>query len=163
MVKSSDSFSIIQILNRYQVDFIVVGMTAGVLQGVQAMTFDVDIIYRISEGNAEKLLMALVELEAEFRSDISNRKLRPNASHLMSAGHKLLMTKYGMLDVLGTIEENTRYEDLEGDVMTVQTDGIAIPVLRLERLIEAKARTGRPKDQAVLPLLQAALAVIRKG
>lgn len=163
MVKSSDSFSIIQILNRYQVDFIVVGMTAGVLQGVQAMTFDVDIIYRISEGNAEKLLMALVELEAEFRSDISNRKLRPNASHLMSAGHKLLMTKYGMLDVLGTIEENTRYEDLEGDVMTVQTDGIAIPVLRLERLIEAKARAGRPKDQAVLPLLRSALAVIRKG
>ena len=36
---------------------------------------------------------------------------------MASAGHKLLSTKFGQLDALGTIEESTSYEDVLGDVV----------------------------------------------
>lgn len=163
MAVSTESFEILRALARHRVDFIVVGMTAAVLQGAPAFTFDLDIIYRIAEDNVQNLLTALREIGAEFRSDAANRRLSPNASHLMSDGHKLLKTKFGLLDVLGTIEERTRYEDLTSDVVTLDVDGVAVQVLELERLIEAKQKAGRQKDMAVLPLLRSTLALIRAG
>lgn len=163
MTASTESFEILRALARHHVDFIVVGMTAAVLQGAPAFTFDLDIVYRIAEDNALGLLAALTEREAEFRGDAAGRRLRPNVSHLMSDGHKLLKTNFGMLDVLGTIEASTRYEDLSPHVVTMEIDGVTVQVLGLERLIEAKERAGRPKDHAVLPLLRATLALIRRG
>src|SRR5262245_27253564 len=87
-------------------------MGAAVLQGTPATTADIDILYLVSEENFPKLETALAELEAEFRADLMNRRLRPNITHLRAGGHILLRTKLGQLDVLGTIEEATRYEDV---------------------------------------------------
>jgi hypothetical protein len=44
---------------------------------------------------------------------------------------------------------------------TIDVDGLALPVLPLERIIHSKRAAGRPKDQAVLPALEAALAAAR--
>ena len=77
MTASTESFEILRALTRHRVDFIVVGMTAAVLQGAPAFTFDLDIVYRIAEDNALNLLGALAELEAEFRGDAAGRRLRP--------------------------------------------------------------------------------------
>src|SRR5881397_3262629 len=93
------SFEVIEILVRHNVAFIVVGMTAGVLQGAPAVTFDLDIVYSRDSANIDRLLAALQELQAVFRGD--DRRLVPNRSHLESKGHKLLMTKFGIVDVLG--------------------------------------------------------------
>lgn len=38
-------------------------------------------------------------------------------------------------------------------------DGVTLRVLPLERIIASKRATGRPKDLAAMPALQAALAV----
>jgi hypothetical protein len=69
MAVSTESFEILRTLARHRVDFIVVGMTAAVLQGAPAFTFDLDIVYRIAEDNVQGLLNALGELEAEFRTN----------------------------------------------------------------------------------------------
>src|SRR5688572_10746470 len=57
-------------------------MGAAVLQGAPATTADIDILYLVSEENFPRLEAALTELEAEFRSDLMNRRLRPNMTHL---------------------------------------------------------------------------------
>jgi hypothetical protein len=163
MAPRTESFEILTVLARHQVDFIVVGMTAAVLQGAPVHTFDLDIIYSLTDENVQRLLAALNELSAEFRADITGRRLRPNASHLMSTGHKLLTTKFGQLDVLATIETDTRYEDLIGDTVRLDLDGVVTQVLGLERLISAKEKAGRPKDHAALPVLRATLDLVRKG
>ncbi|MET0794465.1 MAG: hypothetical protein ABW061_23285, partial [Polyangiaceae bacterium] len=93
---------IIKTLIAHDVEFIVVGGMAAVLQGAPVHTIDLDIVYALSEPNIEHLQSALTELGAVFRDD--PRRIAPNRSHLQSRGHKLLQTTGGPLDVLATIE-----------------------------------------------------------
>ena len=130
-------------------------MTAGVLQGAPAVTFDLDILYSRNGANIQRLLAALRDLEAVFRAD--DRRIEPTASHLASRGHKLLLTKLGVVDVLGALDE-LDYEDLLADSVVLEVGELEVRVLSLERLIEVKQKAGRDKDLAVLPLLRATLA-----
>ena len=154
------SFDVIEVLVHHQVEFIVVGMTAGVLQGAPAVTFDLDIVYSRSGANIERTLAALTELDARFRGD--ERRIAPNRSHLESKGHKLLMTKFGIVDVLGSLGDY-EYEDLLGDAVVLEVEQLRVRVLSLARLIEVKQAAGREKDLAVLPLLRATLARTARG
>ncbi len=97
----------------------------------------------------------LHEIDARFRTD--PRELRPDASHLRSAGHKLLKTKLGVLDLLGTIEESTGFDDLIADSELVEIAGFPTRVLSLERLISVKEKLTRPKDRLMLTILRATL------
>lgn len=146
---------ILHALARHHVDFIVVGGMAAALQGAPVNTLDIDIVYSRSEENVARLMAALTELEAVFRTDA--RRLVPNESHLRSTGHKLLQTKHGLLDALATIEDTTSYEDLLPDSTVLEVAGLPVRVLSLERLIEVKAKLTRPKDRAMLLVLQATL------
>ena len=84
---------ILRLLARSEVEFIVVGMTAGVLQGAPATTLDVDVVHRRSPENVARLLGALRQIAAVYRHDA--RGLGPSESHLMSPGHQLLRTSLG--------------------------------------------------------------------
>ena len=123
-------------------------------------TLDLDVVYARTDANIAKLLAALAELEAVFRTDA--RRLVPNESHLRSPGHKLLQTREGVLDVLGTIEDSTSYEDLVPDSTWLEVAGNPVRVLGLERLIAVKEKRGRPKDQAMLVVLRATLEEKRR-
>lgn len=151
---------ILRTLLHHRVDFVVVGGMAAVLQGAPVHTFDIDIVYARAEDNVARLLAALSDLEAVFRTD--PRRLRPNESHLRSAGHKLLSTRHGVLDVLGTIEEDTTYEDLLPDALWLEVAGAPVRVLSLERLIQIKEKLTRPKDRAMLLVLKATLEEKRR-
>jgi predicted nucleotidyltransferase len=72
-------------------------------------------------------------------------------------GHKLLQTKFGVLDVLATVEESTTYEDLLPDITVLEVGGVPVKVLSLERLIAIKEKLSRPKDKAMLLVLKATL------
>lgn len=89
----------------HDVEFIVVGGMAAVLQGAPVHTIDLDIVYALSASNIDRLELALTELGAVFRDD--PRRIVPNRSHLQSRGHKLLQTTAGPLDALATIETST--------------------------------------------------------
>ncbi len=136
------------------VEFIVVGLMAGVLRGAPVMTADLDIVHRRSADNVARLLKVLVELDAVYRHD--QRRLRPGESHLMSPGHQLLVTTHGDLDCLGVVGEGRGYEDLLGRAPKLDIgEGLAVHVIDLPTLIELKQQAGRPKDLAVLPVLRA--------
>lgn len=153
---------ILRRLARAEVEFVVVGMTAGVLQGAPATTLDVDVVHRRSPENVARLLAALREMAAVYRHDA--RGLGPGESHLMGPGHQLLRTSLGDLDCLGTIDQGRGYEELVPSSTTISIGGgVSIRVLTLEALVETKERSGRPKDLAMLPLLRAALEEQRRG
>ncbi|GMV16170.1 MAG: hypothetical protein AMXMBFR56_43940 [Polyangiaceae bacterium] len=160
MRTATDSVALLRTLHRHRVDLIVVGMTAGVMQGAPVITLDLDILYSRVPDNIERLSTALAELRAVFRGD--PRRIPPNASHLESRGHKLLETALGDLDVLGTLDEGLEYSDLLPDAVTIDIDGTPLRVLSLRRLIEIKEKAGRPKDLAVLPVLRSTLDRIGK-
>ena len=142
-------------LDAQKVEFIVVGGVAAALQGAPVLTQDMDIVYRIEEANLFRLKVALNALNAVSRDD--PRKLRFDETHLRTRGHKLAMTDAGALDVLGAINGDVTYEDLLPYAEELEVSGIVVQVLSLERLIQLKRELGRPKDIAMLPVLEATL------
>jgi hypothetical protein len=147
---------ILRLLAAGDVEFVVVGMAAGILHGAPVTTVDLDVVHRRSPENVARLLRVLAELDAVYRHD--PRRLRPGESHLAGPGHQLLTTTLGDLDCLGTIDQDRGYEQLLGlSVEMKLAGGLTVRVLSLPALIEAKTRSGRPKDLAALPVLRATL------
>jgi hypothetical protein len=153
--------ALVRVLSEHEVDFAIVGGLAGVMQGAPIQTQDLDILYSLQTPNPERLLAALEKVDATFWGD--PRKLRPGISHLESRGHKLVATRYGRLDCLATIEEDTVFEDVEQHLDWMELDGTPVRVLSLPRLIEVKKKLTRPKDQLALLMLQATLEEREKG
>lgn len=125
-------------------------------------TLDVDVVHSRETANIARLLVVLESLDAIYRIQPS-RRLRPTASHLESAGHQNLVTRYGPLDFLGTIGNGLSYADLiphsaEKDL----GEGLRVRVLNLETLIALKEQLGGEKDRAVLPVLRRTLEERRK-
>lgn len=139
------------------IEFIVVGGAAGVILGAPIVTFDLDIVHRKTPENVDRLLAWLVSHGAYHRFDLANRRLPPSRELLSGQGHLNLQTDLGKLDVLCELGPGEDYEHLLPDAVLVENDTVRLRVLGLRRLIAIKARTGRPKDRAVLPLLMATL------
>jgi predicted nucleotidyltransferase len=147
----------LRILSEGGVRFIVVGGVASVLNGASVNTFDLDIVPSRDEENVARLLRVLDVVDAIYRFQ-PTRRIKPDASHLSSPGHKNLTTKYGLLDVLGTIGRGLSYEDLLPHTVEMDVgDGIRVRVLDLETIIAIKQELGTEKDLAVLPLLRRTL------
>jgi hypothetical protein len=154
--------SIFETLARHQVEYLVVGGVAAVLGGAPVSTFDLDIVHSTSPENVVRILTALEELDAWYRH-FQERRLRPDASHLTSRGHQLLMTRYGPFDVLGMIGKGRTYFDLLP--LTVEMEvrsGVRVRVLSLEAQIAVKVEVGGEKDAAMLPLLRRTLEESRR-
>lgn len=146
---------ILELLNKHEVEYIVVGGVAAVIQGAPITTFDLDALVRISDDNASRLSVALDKLDARYREHQST--IRPTKEDILAGGHLLLLTRAGPLDVLGFIGDEDRYEDLVHLSSEVAMTIGKFRVLDLEELIRQKKATDRPKDRAVIELLEEAL------
>ena len=145
------------------VEFILVGGLAAILNGAPVNTFDVDVVHSRDAANVARLLPVLEALDAVFRMQ-PERRLKPNASHLVSAGHLNLITRYGPLDLLGTIGRDLSYRDLIPHSVDLDIGkGVRIRVLDLETLIALKEELAGEKDRAVLPILRRTLEEKRKS
>jgi hypothetical protein len=143
---------ILTVLCKHRVDFVVVGGVAAVLDGAPYTTYDVDVVHRRTPENIDRLLMALSELGARYRS---RPDLAPDRSHLESAGHQLLKTTAGPLDVLGEIEGGLDYNALLASSRPVSIGSeMIVQVPTVEVLIRLKEGSSNPKDQLQLGLLR---------
>lgn len=138
------------------VEFVVVGGVSAFLQGAPVVTFDLDIVHRRTADNIARLQEVLGRLGARYRT-VAARDRAPGLSHLESAGHQLLITGAGPLDVLGSIGKGEVYEDLLPKSVEVELGNLKVRILRLEEVIRIKEELGFPKDLAVLEILRATL------
>jgi hypothetical protein len=153
---------ILRLLRESGADFVIVGGLAGVLNGAPIHTLDLDIVHSRDAANVARLLPVLESLDAVFRIQ-PERRIKPNASYVSGPGHLNLITRFGPLDVLGSIGRGLTYPDLlphsvEQDI----GDGIRVRVLNLETLISLKEDLGREKDRAILTLLRQTLEEQRR-
>ncbi len=144
-------------LHEAGVEFIVVGGMAAVMLAAPVLTEDLDIVHRRTPENVARLLSWLRAHGAYHRFDLANRRLPPTEELLLGNGHVNLQTDLGKLDVLCELGEGEGYEEILADTVLVDDGSITLRVLGLPRLIAVKARAGRPKDRAVLPVLVATL------
>jgi hypothetical protein len=144
------------------VEMIVVGGAAAVLQAVPIVTQDIDVVHRRTPENVDRLLGVLKKIDAYFRFDLANRRLLPSRDLLMGSGHLNLMTSFGPLDILCELMPGQGYDEVLADTTVVTIRDLSIRVLGLPRLIQVKAAAGRPKDRVAIPILVAALEEQRK-
>lgn len=157
-----DVARVLRILNRHEVEVIVVGGVAAILQGAPLVTWDLDLVPNRTPENAQRLEAALAELDAFYREHADWRP-KPEARWLQGRGHHLLETAEGAIDVLGVVTGGRDYEALlaESDEIPLAED-LTARVVKLEMLIQLKQETGRDKDLAVVPLLRVTLEERRK-
>lgn len=153
--QKSDFLAVLRSLTEHHVEFIVVGGVAAVLQGAPVATFDLDVVHSRSPENVDKILEALDDLSALYRTAPN---LKPDKSHLSSPGHHLLMTRFGPLDLLGVIGSGRGYDELLRDSSSMPIDPqCEVKVLNLTMVIKTKEEAGHEKDAAALVVLRRTL------
>ena len=154
---SSDYLGVLRVLKEAGVAFVLVGGLAAALNGAPVDTLDVDIVPARDEENLARLLGVLGSMEAIYRIQPA-RRIKPDLSHLRSAGHQNLTTTFGPLDVLGMIGRGLSYEDLLPHAVEMDIgDGIRVQVLDLQTIIAIKEELRSEKDLAGLPILRRTL------
>ena len=151
-----DFLALLRTLSRHRVEFLVIGGVAAVLHGAPVATFDLDVVHSREPGNITRLLAALEELDAHYRLQ-ALRHFRPSSSHLSSPAHQLLRTRFGSLDLLGSVGGRS-YDDRRSHSTEVEVaEDVRVQVLQLDWVIRLKEEAGADKDRAVLPILRRTL------
>lgn len=153
---------ILKVLSRHEVEFILVGGLAAIVQGAPVFTFDLDIVILKTAENLPRLLAALQEIDARYL-DPAGRHIVPDAEKLASFRMHQLVTSLGPLDVMETIGAGMSYADLVGDTRISEVAGVNVRVLGLETIILSKEQANREKDRATLHVLRRTLRLKQGG
>ena len=137
---SKDFKEFVALLNKYDVQYLVVGGYAVAIHGYPRYTKDLDVWIALSPENADKILKALddfgfgeLNLTAEDFSEpdqIIQLGFPPNRIDIMTS--------------LSGVDFNNCYETR----LEVNLDGIAIVIIDRVNLKKNKLATGRPQDLA---------------
>lgn len=131
-------------LNRSQAKYLVIGGVACILHGYARSTADVDILIERTDANAARVLAALARVGYGFVREWA-------AAEIL----KRPITVIGddpAVDVF-TVAWRVKYEQAAPRAGVVHIDGVAIPLIPLDDLIETK-RTGRLQDAADIEVLE---------
>jgi predicted nucleotidyltransferase len=140
MAISNQFYSIIDALNRKEVEYILIGGFAVVLYGFPRFTEDVDFFIRPNRENVEKLKEAFRDIYAKDESieEIDLNMLNEYA-----------VIRYGTpdgfyIDIITRIGNAFTYDDLQFEIREVE--GYMIRIATVETLIKLKSNTLRPVD-----------------
>lgn len=128
------------------VRFLVVGLSAAVLEGAPIATQDIDLWL---ENLDDRVALAASDAKAFW---VSGFGVQPPAF----GGHGL-----ERLDVVLTAHGLADFDTEYAAAVVREIEGVSLRVLPLERVIASKRATNRPKDRAALPALEATLAARR--
>lgn len=153
---------ILKVLCRYEVEFVLVGGVAAIIEGAPVSTFDLDVVVLKTVENLQRLLPALQEIEARYL-DPAGRHIVPDADKLATFKIHRLVTSLGSLDVMETIGAGMSYADLIGKTRVSEVAGVNVRILGLETIILSKEQANRDKDRATLPILRRTLKLKQEG
>ena len=143
--------AVLAALNRHEVRFMVVGLSAAVLQGANTGTRDIVIWF---ENLSDARIFEAVR-EAGGIGVPGSFGMRPPQIGGDVVGDRL--------DVVIHMHGLGKFAEELGNTLAIEVDGIPLRVLRLERIIDSKRAAGRSKDLAVIPALEEALAAARSS
>jgi hypothetical protein len=158
-VASLDPARIFRCLHKHGVQYIVIGGYAVTIHQPTWHTRDLDVVVRDTRENAERLLGALIELDAVYATE-HRPPIRPSVDYLFSAkGPQKFRTSAGNLDVLKlTLPEESpdTFETLEPDALEATIAGdVQVLVASRAAIMRMKAAMGRPHDHEAIKALGA--------
>jgi len=143
------------------VDFVVIGGVAVVVQASPRFTRDLDISYATDSANLERLGTLLVALDARLRGIEEDVPFIPDARTLRHAQTLTLATRDGDLDLFADPPGSPGYPALRRHADIVDLDGVSVRIASLEDLIGMKRATGRPQDEVDIESLEVARSRLR--
>lgn len=161
-----DAASIVSVMNRHRVAYVVIGAFAAIAQQAPiAPTRDIDFTPEESAENLGRLSEALRDLDARIRTgaDDGGIPFDHDAGSLRRADMWNLICHYGEFDVsFRPAGFDAGYAALVERAHRVLVEGVEILVADLDDVIRSKELAGWPKDLRVLPTLYRHQASRRK-
>ncbi|HEX7323255.1 MAG TPA: hypothetical protein VF299_10050 [Mycobacterium sp.] len=146
----------VELLNRHQVRYVLVGGYAARLYGARRPTYDIDITPSTTRENLRRLSAALRELGAKIRVDDPPGGLAFDCTAESLRGMRMLnlRTPAGDLD-LTFVPAGVPggYQDLAAGGQRRVVGDVTVEVAGLDDVIRSKTAAGRPKDLDALPEL----------
>ena len=159
-----DPEAIIATLNRRGVEFVVIGAYAAVAQGWSEPTGDIDITPNRDTRNLQLLAEALHEMDAKVLTDDGeiDESWPIDDQHLRLRETTFLSTRYGDVDVVINPAGAEGYPDLArpSESFVFVLGDSEVRVANLDRVIDSKRASDRPKDREALPRLE---QLLREG
>ena|SRR5687768_9855968 len=153
----TDFEALLRALSESEVEFIIVGGAAATAHGASRLTQDLDLVYRRTAANAERLAGALAPLHPYLREMPPGLPFRLDARTIRRGSNFTLTCSAGDIDLLGEITGGGGYDALIKHSIQLSVFGITCRCLDLEKLIEVKRAAGRPKDFEAIAELEALL------
>lgn len=147
----------IRLLSGAGVEFIVVGGVAATIHGSAHITYDLDVVYRRTPQNIERLSTALAPMQPYLRGAPAGLPFNFDPATISRGLNFTLTTTMGDLDLLGEVTGGGAYDDLLPHTITGALGEHTFHCVTLPKLILLKRAAGRPKDLMVLGELEALL------
>jgi predicted nucleotidyltransferase len=158
-VASTPEFALerlLQSLTQAEIDFVVVGGVAVVVQGSPRFTRDLDICYATDQKNLDRLGQLLMELDARLRGIEKDVPFVPDGRTLRHAQMLNLTTRDGDLDLLASPAGSPGYPALKRKASRIDLSGHTVLIASIDDLIAMKSAAGRPQDLVDLESLRVA-------
>lgn len=141
-------------LSSAEIEFILVGGLAAIAHSSSRATYDVDIVYRRTPENINRLCRALQPHEPRLRGAPRGLPFMLDEKTVRLGLNFTLSTKLGDLDLFGEIPGGGNYEALLPDSEERVVFGHPCRIVTLSKLLELKRATGRAKDLEALTELE---------
>ena len=131
-------------LNHGKAKYLVIGGVACILHGYARATEDVDILIERTEANAGRVLKALATVGYGFAREWAAAEVLKKPITVIGDDPRV--------DIF-TVAWKVKYEQAVAHAGTAVVDGVRIPLIGVDDLIETK-RTGRLQDAADIEVLE---------
>lgn len=149
--------ALLETLARGGVEFIVIGGAAAVAHGSIRLTRDLDVVYRRTGGNVERVAAALAGSHPYLRGAPPGLPFSFDAATIRRGLNFTLDTDLGQIDFLGEVAGGGTYEQLLPHSEKKLIYNVECYCVSLARLILLKRAAGRPKDLEAIAELEALL------
>ncbi len=139
---------ILRALREVRLEAILVGNAGCALQGVPVMTQDIDFFVRDTKRNREKI--------SQFARRLNLMILKPEEtlSETIRAENEEMV-----VDFVFRLGPNQTFERVRAKAKRIKINNLYAVVASLEDILKAKKAANRPKDQAVLKLIEDTIKV----
>jgi hypothetical protein len=138
-------------LQRYGVEFVIVGGFSLAAHGVVRGTKDVDVVPNPERANLERLASALIDMRAEIDvGDLDRDEVGVvlDVDGLASGANFCLLTSHGRLDVMQDLSGMSGYRELRESAVEASMPGVSgsLQFAGYESLLAMKSAAGRDQD-----------------
>lgn len=136
---------VIILLEDHHIEYILIGGFAGAVHGSARLTSDIDIVYRRTKENIQKIVSSLKDHKPYLRGAPPGLPFIFDEKTIESGLNFTLTTDIGFLDLLAEVPGGN-YETILSDSIIIEVFDRRIRCVNLDRLIRLKKASGRPKD-----------------